>query len=200
MQQKKDWFVEKANDYDTKKHRTQNVKNIAKGILNEVSFSKHMNIMDFGSGTGLLLSEIAPHVGKITAVDISPSMNAILKAKSVECEVELLEMDLTTEKLDQKFDAIISSMTLHHIQDVQGLFKKFYDLLNDDGIIAIADLDTEDGSFHTTDTGVFHYGFDREEFKSMAKNVGCRNIKIQSISLIEKPTGNYPVFLLTAEK
>lgn len=200
MHLKKDWFVDKANDYDTEKHRTQNVDNIAQGILKELSFSKKMKIMDFGSGTGLLLSKIAPYVGKITAVDISTSMNNVLKAKEIDCEIQILEMDLTTEKLDKKFDSIISSMTLHHVDDVQGLFKKFYALLNDKSTIAIADLDKEDGSFHTTDTGVFHYGFDRKEFMSFAQKAGFRNLKIQPISTVEKPTGNYSVFLLTGEK
>lgn len=200
MHKKKDWFVDKANDYDTDKHRTQNVNNIARGILGEVSFSKRMKIMDFGSGTGLLLSKIAPYVGEIIAVDISTSMNNVLRSKEIDCKIQIIEKDLTAEKLDIKFDAIISSMTFHHIDDIQGLFKKFYTLLNDKGTIAIADLDKEDGSFHTTDSGVFHKGFDRAEFKSFAENVGFRNLKIQSISTVKKPTGDYPVFLLTGEK
>lgn len=200
MKKNKDWFVDKANEYDTNKHRTQNVTNIAQGILKEITFSKEMRIMDFGSGTGLLLSEIAPYVGKITAVDISTSMNSVLKAKKVACEIQIIEMDLTKTKLDKKFDSIISSMTLHHIEDVKGLFKKFYQLLNDNGSLAIADLDKEDGSFHTTDTGVYHYGFDREKFKGLAENAGFRNLKIQSISTAKKESGNYSVFLLTGEK
>jgi cyclopropane fatty-acyl-phospholipid synthase-like methyltransferase len=200
MKINEDFFAKKANDYDLKKDRTQNVTNIAEGILKEISFSKKMEIMDFGSGTGLLLSKIAPYVGKITAVDISKSMNDVLKEKNIACEIEMLEMDLTAEILSDKFDSIISSMTMHHINNVDELFKKIYSLLNEKGTIAIADLDTEDGSFHTTDTGVFHHGFDRKDFKNMAKNAGFQNIKIQSISRVKKPTGNYPVFLLTAEK
>jgi hypothetical protein len=66
--------------------------------------------------------------------------------------------------------------------------------------IAIADLDEEDGSFHTEDTGVFHNGFDRNELLNFAKNAGFKNLKIQTASTVIKPTGNYPVFLLTGEK
>ena len=80
----KDFFAAKAKEYDNEKSRTQNVSTIAQTILNEISFSKEMRIMDFGSGTGLLLSEIAPYVGEITAVDISASMTAILKSKKEE--------------------------------------------------------------------------------------------------------------------
>jgi len=198
----KDFFAEKAKDYDNEKSRTQNVSTIAQTILREVSFSKEMSIMDFGSGTGLLLSEIAPYVGEITAIDISSSMIEVLQSKrnAIDCPLQIVQMDLTTATLDRKFDAIISSMTIHHIKDTLALFKKFYALLKDNGTIAIADLDTEDGSFHTEDTGVFHCGFDRDEFVKSAKSAGFKDIKIQDASTVVKPTGNYSVFLLTGIK
>ena len=198
----KDFFAIKARDYDSEKSRTQNVSTIAQTILKEVSFSKEMKILDFGSGTGLLLSEIAPYVDEITAVDISSAMNDVLKSKKeeIKCSLQIVQMDLTKKSLEQKFDAIISSMTIHHIEDVLSLFKKFHSLLKDNGTIALADLDTEDGSFHTEDTGVFHCGFDREDFVNMAKKAGFKDIKIQDASTIAKPTNNYSVFLLTATK
>ncbi len=199
---RKDYFAEKAEGYDGQKSSTQNVDNIAQSILKEMSFSKDMHIMDFGSGTGLLLSHIAPHVGEITAVDISVSMNGVLQSKmsAIDCRLQIVELDLTKETLDTKFDSIISSMTIHHIENVQEIFNKFYSLLDSNGTIAIADLDEEDGSFHTEDTGVFHYGFDRHEFLSIAENAGFRDLKIQTASVMDKPIGNYPVFLLTGKK
>jgi cyclopropane fatty-acyl-phospholipid synthase-like methyltransferase len=171
-------------------------------MLKNLSFSKEMHIMDFGSGTGLLSSQIAPFVGEITAVDISPSMNGVLqsKIKAIDCKVQIVELDLTKGTLETKFDAIISSMTMHHIEHVEEIFKKFYSLLDDNGTLAIADIDKEDGSFHTEDTGVFHYGFDRNEFLRIAENAGFRELKIQTASVMEKPTGSYPVFLLTGKK
>jgi len=198
----KDFFAEKATNYDNEKSRTQNVSTIAQTILNEVSFSKEMSIMDFGSGTGLLLSEIAPYVGEITAVDISLAMTEVLQSKKeqIKCPVQIVQMDLTKETLDRKFDSIISSMTIHHIEDTLTLFKKFHSLLKVNGTIAIADLDTEDGSFHTEDTGVFHCGFDRDDFAQMAKNAGFKDVKIQNASTITKLHTNYSVFLLTAKK
>jgi cyclopropane fatty-acyl-phospholipid synthase-like methyltransferase len=198
----KDYFAEKAEGFDGQTSITQNVDNIAQTIINNLSLSKEMHIMDFGSGTGLLLSQIAPHVGEITAVDISASMIGVLQSKisEIDCKIQIVELDLTKQTLDTKFDAIISSMTIHHIENVQDIFHKFYSLLHDNGTIAIADLDKEDGSFHSEDTGVFHNGFDRNEFLNFAKNAGFRDFKIQTASIMEKPTAKYPVFLLTAKK
>lgn len=198
----KDYFSEKAEGFDGQKSTTQNVDNIGQLILKELSFSNKMHIMDFGSGTGLLLSQIAPFVNEITAVDISASMIGVLQSKidTIDCKLQILEIDLTKETLDTKFEAIISSMTMHHIENVQEIFHKFYSLLNDNGTIAIADLDKEDGSFHSEDTGVFHNGFNRNEFLQIAKNTGFKDLKIQTASIMNKPTGKYPVFLLTGKK
>ncbi len=197
-----DYFKIKAHSYDKDKNRVSNVDNIANSVLSNIKLDKNMHIMDFGSGSGLLLERIAPYVKTITAVDISESMCKQLskKIKDLDCEVEILNMDLTKTKLDMRFDGIISSMTMHHIEDIQKMFNDFYSMLNDNGVIAISDLDIEDGTFHTEDTGVFHFGFDRNEFQSKAIAAGFNNVKIISASIDEKPHGKYPVFLLTGNK
>jgi len=198
----KDYFENRSKDYEKDKNRVNNVDNIAGAIRENIELEKSMKIMDFGSGTGLLLEKIAPLVGKITAVDISKSMNAELAAKKekLDCELEILEMDLSKSKLDRKFDGIISSMTMHHVDDIQSMFNDFYNMLNDVGFIAIADLDKEDGTFHKEDTGVFHFGFNRDEFLKAAEKAGFKNLQIISASTAYKPYGEYPVFLLTGNK
>ena len=197
-----DYFELKADSYDKDANRVGNVDNIADSILSSIPFNKNMHIMDFGSGTGLLLQRVAPYVKKITAVDVSEAMCKQLndKIKNLDCEVEILQLDLTKTKLDMKFDGIISSMTMHHIEDTQAMFNDFYTMLNDNGVIAISDLDIEDGSFHTHDTGVFHFGFDRISFRDKAIVAGFKNVKIITASINEKPHGKYPVFLLTGNK
>ena len=198
----KDYFEQKAESYDKDANRVGNVDNIANSILRSFTFNKNMHIMDFGSGTGLLLERVAPFIKKITAVDVSEAMTKQLseKIKNLDCEVEILQLDLTKTKLDMKFDGIISSMTMHHIKDTQAMFNDFYTMLSDNGVLAISDLDIEDGSFHTEDTGVFHLGFDRTAFQEQAIAGGFKNVKINTASIDEKPHGNYPVFLLTGNK
>ena len=198
----KDYFRDKSKDYEKDANRVNNVANLAESIKRNIKFDKSMHIMDFGSGTGLLLEKIAPLVGKITAVDISESMNKELAAKkeNLGCELEIVQLDLSKTGLDKKFDGIISSMTLHHVKDIQSMFNNFYAMIKENGFLAIADLDLEDGSFHTEDTGVFHPGFDRNEFINWARAAGFTNLKIESASTAQKPQGKYPVFLLTGYK
>ena len=203
MQPKKDYFHEKSKQYETDAARTNNVKNIGEAILERLSYDKTItHVMDFGSGTGLLTEQIAPFVHKMTTIDISPSMNEALRAKKehLGCELNMLELDLVSSELDENFDGIISSMTIHHVEDVQALFHKFHRLLNSGGTIALADLDKEDGTFHTEDMGVFHFGFDQEEFATFAKKAGFEDVTIEIVSVAKKPYGDYPIFLLTGRK
>lgn len=199
----KDYFTEKSKIYENEAARTNNVKNIGEAILERLTYDKTAtHVMDFGSGTGLLTEQIAPFVRKMTTIDVSPSMNKQLHAKKEQlaCELNMLELDLVSNELDETFDGIISSMTIHHVEDVQALFHKFYRLLNSGGTIALADLDKEDGTFHTEDMGVFHFGFDQEEFAMWAQKAGFEDVNIEIVSVAKKPYGDYPIFLLTAYK
>jgi len=197
---KEDKFAFKASDYDKEVRRIKSSEAIANKIRKNIAIDKSMHLLDFGSGTGLLLEELASEVSKITAVDISPSMTKVLREKSIPCELDIKEIDLTKEPLDIKVDGIISSMTMHHIKDIEAMFKKFYSMLKRGGFIAIADLDKENGTFHSVDTGVAHFGFDRDEFLEYAKGAGFKNCKIEDATTISKSYGDYGVFLLTASK
>lgn len=195
-----DRFAHKAHNYEQNPDRVDNVANIARSVLEGIAFDRSMHIVDFGSGTGLLLEKIAPYVGKITAVDISRSMNLRLREKKdrLACDIDILEVDLEKTSIPLQVDGIVSSMTMHHVADVEAMFVKFYSMLKAGGFIAISDLDTEDGSFHTEDTGVFHHGFDRGAFAEAASKAGFQCAKVSSASVVHKPQGDYGVFLLTA--
>ncbi|SFV59490.1 methyltransferase, putative [hydrothermal vent metagenome] len=202
MENKIDHFAHKSKSWDMNSKRVQNAKGIADLIVKNIELSPSMEIMDFGAGTGLLSYFVAPYVGKITAVDNSPSMLLEFTKKCDEfaCRTEVMEKDLSVDTLERKFDGIISSMTIHHVKDQKALFSKLYDMLNEGGFIAIADLDSEDGSFHSDNTGVFHHGFDRKELENIAKEAGFKDVRFDLANTISKPHRDFTVFLMTAVK
>ena len=203
MQEKQeDLFAHKSKSWDMSSKRVQNAKSIAELIVKNIDLDKKMELMDFGAGTGLLSYFVAPFVGKIVAVDNSPSMLKEFETKcdAFACETEIVEKDMNSETLDRKFDGIISSMTIHHLEDTIALFRKLYEMLKDGGFIAIADLDSEDGSFHSDNAGVFHHGFDREALQAIAEEVGFRDVHFDTASTIKKPHRDFTVFLMTAKK
>lgn len=198
----KDFFKNKSKTFHQESRRVRNIQAIAKSMLQKIPYTKDMHILDFGSGTGLLTIEIAPYVAKITTIDISKSMNEELAANRdlIPCDLEILELDLSKSEVNKKFDGIISSMTLHHIEDIEALFEKFYRMLDDGGTIALSDLFTEDGTFHSEDTGVFHFGFDEEFIIQCATKAGFKQLEISEASTVKKPHKDFPIFLLTGIK
>ena len=202
MEKQKDLFAHKSKSWDMNSKRVKNAQAIASLIVKNIELEEHMELMDFGAGTGLLSFFVAQKVGKIVAVDNSPSMLEEFQKKSREfaSQTEVIKKDLSFETLDRKFDGIISSMTIHHIEDTKALFSKFYEMLDRDGFIAMADLDSENGTFHSDNAGVYHHGFERETLEKIAKEVGFREIHFETASIIAKPHQDFTVFLMTAVK
>ena len=197
-----DLFAHKSKSWDMNSKRVKNARSIAELIVKNIKLDKSMEIMDLGAGTGLLSYFVAPYVKKIVAVDNSPSMLLEFKSKCDEfvCETEVIEKDLSVESIDREFDGVISSMTIHHLDDTLALFSKLYAMVNDGGFIAIADLDSEDGTFHSDNSGVYHHGFDREALQLIAEEAGFKDVKFDLASTITKPHRAFTVFLLTARK
>jgi len=202
MEKTVDHFAHKSKTWDMNSKRVQNAKGIADLIVKNIKLDKSMELMDFGAGTGLLSYFVAPFISKIVAVDNSPSMLKEFhnKCNEFKCETEVVEKDLSTDTLDRKFDGVISSMTIHHLEDIPALLSKIYAMVNEGGFIALADLDSEDGSFHSDNTGVFHYGFDRAELTKYAQDAGFKDVSFSLASTIMKPHREFTVFLMTATK
>jgi len=107
--------------------------------------------------------------------------------------------------LKGSYHLIVSSMTFHHIKDITPLLKQFYSVLRPSGVLAVADLDLDDGQFHSNNEGVFHFGFDRKELHRMFVEIGFSDVKHLTAAQIEKPVENgsthlFAMFLITGRK
>ncbi|MFA6137489.1 MAG: class I SAM-dependent methyltransferase [Sulfurimonas sp.] len=196
-----DLFHKKAESWDEEQIRVMGAKKIADAIAAKIELNSTMEIMDFGVGTGLLGFEIAKITKKVYGVDTSKSMIEKLKEKnSSELHIETFCQDIIKEPLKNTFDGIISSMTLHHIENLKDFFETIHKNLNEDGFIAIADLELEDGTFHSDNMGVFHFGFDKNALCKIVLACGFKNVEFVNIDTINKPAKDFGIFLLTARK
>ena len=195
-------FDNKANEWDKKSIPKQLSESIGNALVKDITLNKGMHIMDFGAGTGLISSKIAPFVKKISAVDISQAMlDKLLEKIELQDKVEIFCQDIIYEPLNKKFDLIISAMAIHHVKQTPLLIKSFAKHLKSGATIALADLDLEDGSFHPEHSkGIFHFGFDRDYFKSLLENEGFENIKFITVDKVQKEQKEYSVFLVSAIK
>lgn len=196
-----DLFQEKAETYDSRDWEKE-LSAIGKMILSEIPFHDQMHVMDFGAGTGLLCSQVAPMVQKITAVDISEAMLTKLNAKpELKTKVNAVCQDIMNTPIEGEFDIIISAFALHHVKDTNRLIQTFAEHLAAGSRIALVDIDIEDGSFHSEDSsGVFHCGFDRNNLKTIMKMHSFEHIDFVQTHFFKWDEKEYSAFLVTAIK
>ncbi|VAW76386.1 methyltransferase, putative [hydrothermal vent metagenome] len=197
-----DIFEERSKDYDANDMIKLLSSAIGRCIIKNVELNGQMQVLDFGAGTGLISSQIAPYVKKITAVDISQSMLDKLIAKQEHTDkIQALCQDITIDPIGTKYDLIMSAMAMHHVEDIDNLLKRFSEHLKSGAKIALADLDKEDGSFHPKEMeDVYHEGFERRRLQSTLEKHGFKNVNFETAHTINGETRPYPIFLVLATK
>ncbi len=199
-------FDERAKTWDTHE-KIALAQTIADGIRRRGPLRRDYRTLDYGCGTGLLSMALRRDVGSITLVDSSPGMLAVLADKISSQDIKTMtpvQGDLTTDRLrGMEFDLIYTAMTLHHIHDTAGVIKAFAGLLVPGGTLCIADLDTEDGSFHGEGFDG-HRGFDRMILTQRFEKGGFEDIHVSDCGNIIKTCDHaersFSVFLAIGHK
>jgi SAM-dependent methyltransferase len=202
-------FNEAASSWDDEPRRVRLASEVAECVKKEVAVTGEMTVLDYGCGTGLVTLCLQPLVRSITGADLSDGMLEILRGK-IEARgltnVKAVLLDPDREIFPaESFDLVVSSMTLHHVENVARLLADFHRVLRSGGVLAVADLDAEDGSFHGHGLAAAHSGFDRDRMRGMLEEAGFREIREVTAATIEKPDvrdtlRTYTVFLMTARK
>ena len=207
MQTEKRDFDAEAATWDEEPRRVRLAGDLFRAINGAALCSPAMDALDFGCGTGLVTLQLAACVRSVTAVDSSRGMLEVLarKARASAAEnVRVRHLDLDAgDTVEGAHDLIVSTMTLHHVRDVERLLGQFYRALRPGGRLCLADLDLEDGAFHGNNDGVFHLGFDRDQLTRWLEAAGFSQVEITTAAEVVKPVadGNlraFPIFLATA--
>ena len=179
----------------------------AEAIKRVIPLSKEMTAMEYGAGTGITSFLLKDLVKEITMIDSSPEMVRVMNEKIKNSGIENLKaLHFDLEIADYKngsFDLIFTQMVLHHIENTEIILKKFQGMLNPGGFLAIADLYSEDGSFHG-DGFSGHKGFDVDELSDQLKKYGFSDISNMKCFTISKKISDnmikpFDVFLLTGK-
>jgi len=199
-------FDEQAKTWDVNPDKQKRAHTFALEITNFIKPEGKLNALEFGCGTGLLSFELKDAFNTITLVDTSAGMIDVLKKKIAKEQIthfKPLQTDLFKNEIPiENIDVIYTLMTMHHILDLHTAFKEFHKLLNKGGYLCIADLVTEDGTFHKPEMNFDgHHGFDREILSDVLKKHGFETVYYSTPHTITKDTGRkYPLFLLIAQR
>jgi len=197
-------FDEKAPTWDNNPMRIERAVAAANAIRAALPLQPGMTALEYGCGTGLLSFALQTDFAQITLADTSEGMLKILAAKIAASDVTNmlpLKLDLATEPAPvSRFDVTYSLMVLHHIPDTETVIKQFHALLKPGGWLVIADLEAEDGSFHSDGSTDIHLGFDRSALQKQVEAAGFGSVNFSTAYTIQKNGREYPVFLLVAQK
>jgi 2-polyprenyl-3-methyl-5-hydroxy-6-metoxy-1,4-benzoquinol methylase len=179
--------------------------------MREAAPTREMEVLDYGCGTGLLGLYLLPHVASVTGADNSSGMLEVLQGKIVRGGLEhmkTMRLDLEHDAVPgDRYDLIVTNMTLHHMADVEKTLRGFRQLLRPQGMLCLADLNTEPGTFHTAAAAVsvHHHGFDRQKLKNLLAKVGFTQAKDSTAVSFTKPVevggeAAFSIFLITAQR
>jgi len=200
-------FNSRARLWDSNPVHWERSEAIAKYILEMVPIKPEMRALEFGAGTGILGFLLSYSFSEITLMDNSEEMVKIMQEKVQNARQEHITPILfDLEHYDyqtKKFDFICSQMVLHHISDIQKMFGQFYKTLDPGGYLAIADLYSENGSFHGKGFNG-HNGFDVIKLQQELEKAGFTHIATKQCYIIKKEIEgalmDFPVFIMVAAK
>ena len=200
-------FDARAANWDDDPTKVERAQAVADAIVRSVPLSGTMRAMEYGCGTGLLSFMLRPRLGDVTLADISDGMLAVAARKieaANDAAMRTVKLDFLVDPVPAgRYDIVYSLMTLHHVPDTDAILRRFHDALAPNGLLCIADLDAEDGSFHGAGFDG-HHGFDRALLGAKARTAGFAPVEFSTAHEIEKVVGGrariYPVFLMVARK
>lgn len=151
-----------------------------KDVLNEVyrivrQTSSHGRILELGFGTGILTKKLYDDGYLITGVDFSNKMIELTKKKTL--HANLIQSDfsdgLPKELAGMRFDFIISTYAIHHLNDRQkiSLIAQMKNALNSDGCIVFGDVMTNTAEEMAHAQARDHGLWDEEEYYLIADDV-----------------------------
>lgn len=203
-------FDERASGWDTPE-RIERANAVADAFIRAVPMGPATRAVELGAGTGLLGLAIRDRVGprnlaELLLTDASGGMLDIAEGKVRARRlrgVRTARFEIASDPPPDgaPFDVALSLLLLHHVEDTTAVLQGIAALLRSGGRVALSDLDTEDGTFHSADAeGIHHLGFDRKALRAQAEAAGFADVQISTAGEMEREGRRYPLFLLVARR
>lgn len=96
---------------------------------------KDKEVLDLGCGTGYNDRKLMEKGARsVLGIDLSTKMIEVANKENSLDNIEYKVMSMNDiNKINRKFDLVVSSLAIHYIENYDSLCKKVYNLLNDNG-------------------------------------------------------------------
>jgi len=160
------------------------VNTIVRYLLEPPKLPPNSQVLDVGAGTGFFTMKVAKKLrakipkASLYAMDLTPAMLLSLAKKNSNIApfvgiAENIEGSIEEARsyinVPYKFDAMFSTLMLHHSIQPEKVFKSFKDVLKRNGKTIVVDLCEHDFEEFKTEMGDVHLGFKPENVHEMAQ-------------------------------
>ena len=177
------------------KYENDHLKSLAKEMTDEIKkcikLDKNSIVFDFGAGTGLIGLNFINEVKHVIFEDISSTMLDYLEFKLNNQNIKnytIFKGVMEEYKNEEKVELITAGLVLHHIEDLQSLFKCFLKILKPKCYLCLTDLKKDAPMFslhsHGTTHHMPHRGFVPEDLCKELQKAGFIKTEIKPASNI----------------
>jgi ubiquinone/menaquinone biosynthesis C-methylase UbiE len=160
------------------------VEAITERLLSSPSLRTNSKVLDVGAGSGFFTTKIAERIkSKIPnavfyAMDTTPAMLLALEKKKLDITpflgvAENIEASVKEARayaeIPEEFDAVISTLMLHHSAKPEKVFESIKRILAKNGKAVVLDLCEHKFEEFKTEMGDVHLGFKLDDVRKMAK-------------------------------
>jgi ubiquinone/menaquinone biosynthesis C-methylase UbiE len=196
-----DKFEMMANKYNTSE-RIQIAKVSSAAIREYLVDAKSKKAIDFGCGTGLVGMNLLNDFNSMLFLDTSQNMINQIKQKISDLNihnVDTLCFDFEKEgQSDLHADYIFMAQVLLHINDVELVLSRLYDVLNVGGHLIIVDFNKNEEIV----SDMVHNGFDQVKLTDIMTKIGYKDIQSKTFYSGSKIFMNHDasLFILDSQK
>jgi ubiquinone/menaquinone biosynthesis C-methylase UbiE len=175
------------------------VETIAEHLLSPPLFRTGSKVLDVGAGSGSFTVKIAEKIRRkipstaFYAMDATPAMLLALEKKNADItpflgiaeniEGSIKEANIYA-KIPRKFDAVFSTLMLHHSVRPEKVFGSIQKVLTKNGKAVILDLCEHKFVEFKTEMGDVHLGFNLEKIRKMAEK-NFREVEVEKMPGID---------------
>ncbi len=179
------YFAAHAAEWDAIRSLHLPEDKVEKAMLALVKDLNLGHMLDIGTGTGRMVELFGPHAEQITALDNSPEMLRLARAKLLDddgspsgqtsltrkTELKLGDFNRLPMK-DGKIDSVIMHQVLHYAQHPEAVLEEVSRVLSPGGFIIVADFAAHDHEELRTEHAHARLGFSDESMNRWLKQAG----------------------------